>query len=385
MRQQVQLGVDIFLQQTIAYKQQRIGFVTNDAAYTSTGVLSRHALIKKRLNIIKLFSPEHGISTTGADGTYQKSGTDTLTGLPVISLYADQLAPDEAALNDIDLVIFDIPDVGCRFYTYLWTMTHVMEACAKYKKPFIVLDRPNPIGADLSRAEGPMLDESNCASFVGRWNIPLKHCCTLGELAMYFAGSKINNIHLNVIKMLHYQRNYIAGKDFLFTPTSPAIQDVETALLYPGMGLLEGIFINEGRGTALPFRVFGAPWLKHKELEKHLLQNNLPGLSMNTISYIPATGIYAAETCYGLQIHITDVQSFCSVKTGLAFLQGILQLHPQQVKERLYKTNANPSGKGHLDKLLGVPNAFEQLQQGTKFDIVIAEAWKNKIKDFLLY
>ncbi len=253
------------------------------------------------------------------------------------------------------------------------------------KKPFIVLDRPNPIGADLSRAEGPMLDESNCASFVGRWNIPLKHCCTLGELAMYFAGSKINNIHLNVIKMLHYQRNYIAGKDFLFTPTSPAIQDVETALLYPGMGLLEGIFINEGRGTALPFRVFGAPWLKHKELEKHLLQNNLPGLSMNTISYIPATGIYAAETCYGLQIHITDVQSFCSVKTGLAFLQGILQLHPQQVKERLYKTNANPSGKGHLDKLLGVPNAFEQLQQGTKFDIVIAEAWKNKIKDFLLY
>ena len=178
-----QYGIDVFLQQAPAYKNKRIGLITNNAATTNQGIMSRVALLQHGFNLVKLFSPEHGIGTNGADGVAQQNNNDSITGLPVISLYGDQLAPHANDLDDLDLIVFDIPDVGCRFYTYLWTMTYVMEACAANQKPLLILDRPNPIGNDLEHAEGPFLDEATCTSFIGRWSIPVKHCCTLGELA----------------------------------------------------------------------------------------------------------------------------------------------------------------------------------------------------------
>ena len=138
--------------------------------------MSRVALLKNQFKLVKIFSPEHGISVKGDDGVKQQNVTDTITDLPVVSLYGEKLMPSEEDMQDVDMVLFDIPDIGCRFYTYLWTMTYVMESCAAYNKPFMILDRPNPIGALLEKAEGPMLDEANCSSFIGRWNIPLKHC-----------------------------------------------------------------------------------------------------------------------------------------------------------------------------------------------------------------
>ena len=170
----------------------------------ATGTLSRVALLNHHFNLIRLFSPEHGITVKGDDGVPQQGGDDVFTGLPVISLYSEKLAPNEDDLKDVDLVLFDIPDVGCRFYTYLWTMTYVMEACARTGKRFVVLDRPNPIGALLENAEGPMLDEVHCGSFIGRWNIPLKHCCTLGELALYFAATRMPALQIDVVKVKGY-------------------------------------------------------------------------------------------------------------------------------------------------------------------------------------
>ena len=151
----LQAGIDVLLQQPSAFQQQRIAFVTNNAAVTNDGLLSRAALLQHSYNLVKLFSPEHGINTMGTDGAAQQNSIDAITGLPVISLYNNKLAPTEEELHNTDVVLFDIPDVGCRFYTYLWTMTHVMEACAQYNKPFVVLDRPNPIGALIEKAEGP--------------------------------------------------------------------------------------------------------------------------------------------------------------------------------------------------------------------------------------
>jgi uncharacterized protein YbbC (DUF1343 family) len=171
----IQYGIDVLLHKQNAFKKQRTALVTNNAATTISGEQSRAVLLKHQFRLIKLFAPEHGITVTGADGVAQQGGTDALTNLPVISLYNNKLAPTEEELNDVDAVLFDIPDVGCRFYTYLWTMTYVIEACAQYNKPFIVLDRPNLIGALLEKAEGPFLDEATCSSFIGRWNIPLKH------------------------------------------------------------------------------------------------------------------------------------------------------------------------------------------------------------------
>ena len=212
-------------------------------------------MLKNGFTLVKLFSPEHGLTASGADGAFQNNHIDNLTNLPVTSLYGDRLAPAEEDLDDIDIVLFDIPDVGCRFYTYLWTMTHVMESCASFNKQFIVADRPNPIGGNMLQAEGPMLDEENCSSFIGRWSIPVRHSCTLGELAKYFAGTKIKSLQLEVIPAGNWQRNQIADDSGLkFIPTSPAIQSLNTALLYPGMGLLEGINVNEGRGTDKAFQ-----------------------------------------------------------------------------------------------------------------------------------
>ncbi len=385
MKKPIQCGIDVLLQQPAAYKEKRIALVSNNAACTTAGEPSRAALLKQGFRLTKLFSPEHGISTSGADGAFQPNGTDELTGLPVISLYGEKLAPTAEDFCDIDLVLFDIPDVGCRFYTYLWTMTYVMQACAAQQKPFMVLDRPNPIGADLKKAEGPMLDEKNCSSFIGRWNIPLKHSCTLGELASYFAATKMKGLDIDVIRVQHYNRQQTALHDFLFTPTSPAIRDIETAMLYPGTGLLEGINVNEGRGTDKAFRICGTPWMNHKALKNELEKQPLPGLALTTINYSPDTGIYAGQYCNGLQLHIHDATVFSAVKTGIALLQSILQLHPQQVTERLYPTNANPTGSLHLDKLLGVQHTFTKLQDGQLLQTAIATEWEMMMKPFLLY
>src|SRR4249919_441388 len=236
--QQVIPAIDIFLQNPEVSKNSGFAIVTNNAAFTSDRILSRLALKEKGFNLVRIFSPEHGISVKGADGSYQKDTIDIKTALPIISLYGDRLIPTEEDLKDIDIVLFDIPDVGCRFYTYLWTMTYVMEACAKYNKQLIILDRPNPIGGNLEMAEGPMLDEKTCASFIGRWSIPIRHSCTVGELANYFSNKKVKGLDLKIITAKNWQRNQIAGAGFDFYPTSPAIKNISTALVYPGMGLL---------------------------------------------------------------------------------------------------------------------------------------------------
>ena len=271
----VLFGIDLLLTQAANYTAKRMALVCNNASLTNTGITTRAALLQKGFTLVKLFSPEHGLTATGEDGSFQNDSIDTATGLPVISLYGNHLAPLQKDLEDIDVVVFDIPDIGCRFYTYLWTMTHVMESCAANNKELIITDRPNPITGNPLLAEGPMLDEKNCSSFIGRYAIPVRHSCTLGELALYFAAFKIKNLRLTVIPVQNWQRNQSSG--FIFTPTSPAIQNQHTALLYPGMGLLEGINVNEGRGTNQPFNCCGAPWINENDLQivKIITNNHL--------------------------------------------------------------------------------------------------------------
>jgi uncharacterized protein YbbC (DUF1343 family) len=353
-------------------------------AKTSMGLSTRGALLKEGFEIVKLFSPEHGLSARGVDGAFQKNGMDDLTGLPVISLYGDHFAPTEKDLDDIDLVLFDIPDVGCRFYTYVWTMTHVMESCALFNKPFILADRPNPISGNLSMAEGPMLDVEHCSSFIGRWSIPIRHSCTLGELANYFAATRIKSLDLKVIPVSNWQRNHIVDEQE-FTPTSPAIQNITTALLYPGLGLLEGINVNEGRGTEKPFRVCGAPWIDSVALQEAFMKQNCEGVTCQIISYKPNEGLYVKEDCRGLEFFISDINSFHPVATGLALLQTIMELYPEFVEERLYKTAVNLEGDGHLDKLLGVKDAFRMLKSKEIIEMDVANFWKRTIQPFLIY
>lgn len=386
-KQKILFGIDNFLLKAEKFKPLRLALVTNNAATTSQGELSRKVLMKSGFNIIKLFSPEHGLAAQGEDGAYQSNITDGATGLPVISLYGDYLLPTEKDLADVDAVLFDIPDVGCRFYTYLWTMTYVMEACAKFNKQLIILDRPDPTCGNMDLAEGPMLDETNCSSFTGRWSIPVRHCCTLGELASYFASTRINNLDLQIIKVQNWKREQTAKEaGWFFTSPSPAITDAETAILYPALGLMEGINVNEGRGTPFPFKIFGAPWINTSQLQKTFQSLRMPGINCQSFVYTPTGGLYADESCNGLQLAITDASAFRPVQTGLKLIQLITSLYPDHCKERLYSTRANKTGKGHLDKLTGVYHSFKKIKNGVLPETELADSiWKEIIQPFLLY
>jgi uncharacterized protein YbbC (DUF1343 family) len=391
----IQYGIDVLLAQQPDWKSKRMALVTNHAATTSRFVPSRVALLQEGFNIVKLFSPEHGLDTTGADGHAMGNSIDTLTRLPVISLYGDKLKPVHEDLADIDLVLFDIPDIGSRFYTYLWTMSHVLEACAACNIPFIIADRPNPLSGNLMRAEGPMLDEMHCSSFIGRWSIPVRHSCTLGELARYFNVSRGINCRLEVIPCVNWRRSmYHPDCSHSFVPLSPAIPGFEAALLYPGLCFLEATNCSEGRGTATPFRIAGAPWLQADETAR-LLNKMIPAISNNVyvrpVVFTPTEGKYTGLPCNGVMLHVTDPSFLLPVATGWLLIRIIKELHPHHFQWADYPTHVNPSGKKHLDLLSGISNAeilfdtaLPHFVDAIKKHTVVND-WALRIQPYLMY
>jgi uncharacterized protein YbbC (DUF1343 family) len=391
----IQYGIDVLLAQQPQWKSKRIAFVTNHAATTSRFIPSRAALLQQGFNILKLFSPEHGLDTTGADGHAMGNSIDPLTKLPVISLYGDNLAPSHEDLTDIDLLLFDIPDVGCRFYTYLWTMSYVLEACAANNIPFVIADRPNPLSGNIQLAEGPMLDETHCRSFIGRWSIPVRHSCTLGELARYFNSSRGINGDLEVIPCVNWRRNmFYPDWSHSFIPLSPAIPAFESALLYPGLCFLEATNCSEGRATAIPFRVAGAPWLLAEETAR-VFNSMIPAISNNVslrpIVFTPSEGKYAGQPCNGVMLHVTDPVFFLPITTGWLLIRIIKELHPHNFQWTGYPTHVNPTGKKHLDLLSGISGtetlfetALPEFITTAKKHIVLKD-WLLQIQPHLIY
>ena len=377
-------GIDGLPEQQQHLLLQRLALVTNDVALTGQGVPVRAALQQSGATLLRLFSPEHGLQAAGADGQQQPDSVDPLTNLPVISLYGNRMAPEPVHLHDVDTVLFDIPDVGCRFYTYLWTLTHVMEACATSGTKLLVADRPNPTGLDLRQAEGPWLDETTCSSFIGRWNIPVRHCCTLGELARYFAATRLPELQLEVLPVQAYSRT-TPFPAAAFVPTSPAIRNLETAQLYPGTCLLEGVNINEGRGTGLDFRVAAAPWMNPAAVLAELNAAIVPGVRAEPISFTAVTPPYAGERCEGLRLYVTDTATFRPVHTGLCLLQAIQRAQPGQLQPRLYRTAANPGGDQHLDRLTGIPDSLKHILNGEELATQVQPLWQEIMSPFLLY
>jgi len=382
-------GIDQLLQSNPNWKKQRIALVTNQAATTATYIPSRKALLDAGFNICRLFSPEHGLDIRGADGAKMKDGTDNLTGLPVISLYSEKLAPAAADLKGIDLVLFDIPDIGCRFYTYLWTLTHVLESCGHYGKKLVILDRPNPISGNLALAEGPVLDEQHCTSFIGRWAIPLRHSCTFGELALYFNEIKGLEASVEVITCNGWKRNMFQPDwQLQFVPTSPAMNNFQSALLYPGLGLLEATNISEGRGTPIPFSRIGAPWFNPKLFAKYF---KVPGIRTQAVTFTPTESKYQQEPCQGISISVAAPYQIPSVSIGLLLIKQLYDLFPRDFQWKPYPTLVNPTGNQHLDKLLGIPDT-ETLFDYTLSDfektirqITDTGSWQQAISPFLLY
>ena len=374
----LQFGIDIVLNNNPNWKQQRIAMLTNDAAKTNIGIHGRLALKNAGFNLVQLFSPEHGINAIGQDGALMKDGVDEITNLPIKSLYGKKFMPSEEDLKDIDIMLFDIPDAGTRFYTYLWSMTYWIEAAAKYKKQVIILDRPNPLGGDLNNCEGPMLD-TKLTSFIGRFNIPIKHQCSFGELAHYFNELQNWNAQLTVIKAEGWNRNQLFYDwNLPWWNPSPALQNMEATLLYPGLCFFEATNVSVGRGTKYSFEWLGAEWL------------NIPAVVMICQNILKEDLVVETET-NGIRIKVIDPYSYDAVLNGLILLKLIKDIHPTDFKWAPYPTIANPSGSNHLSLLLGMPNAEsifelplqEWLQQIGKS--IKVSGWSKDIAPYLLY
>lgn len=391
----VVFGIDVLLAQTPDWRIRRIGLVTNHAATTSQFVPSRVALLQQGFNIVKLFSPEHGLDTTGADGHAMENSIDVLTRLPVVSLYGDKLAPSPSDLADVDLVLFDIPDIGSRFYTYLWTMSYVLEACASAGIPLVIADRPNPLSGNLALAAGPLLDEAHCSSFIGRWSIPVRHSSTLGELAGYFDASRHIDCRLDVVPCRNWRREmFYPDWARSFVPLSPAIPAFESALLYQGLCLLEATNCSEGRGTATPFRVVGAPWLRADETARWFnatISEMAQGVHARPVVFTPAEGKYAGQKCNGLMLHVSGVPDFSPLQAGMLIVKIVRELHPDGFRWAPYPTHVNPSGRKHLDLLLGIEGAENLFDLPMPEFVAAAGAltaagdWARRIEPFLLY
>jgi uncharacterized protein YbbC (DUF1343 family) len=388
----VRTGVDRFAEEGEFASCARFALVTNDGACNTAFIPSRLALVESGHRIVKLFSPEHGLQAVGPDGHAMASGSDALTGLPVTSLYGDALKPSKQDLEYIDAVLFDLPDVGCRCYTYLWTLSYVMEACEEQGKPLIVLDRPNPISGILSLAEGPMLADPRCASFIGRWNIPLRHSCTFGELAQLWKATRIQNLDLRVVRVNGWSRQmFYHDWGSSFVPTSPAMANAEACLLYPGLCLSEGVNLSEGRGTPQAFRVLGSPWMRAAEVAAEFNRLGLPGVAGRAVTFVPEIGKYRGQGCNGVMLHATDVRQIRPVLSAMILIKLIRDLHCDAFAWSTYPTHVNPQGTGHLDKLLGVAHAellFEQpwdLFRNSLEPLLACPEWPSQVEGHLLY
>ena len=373
---------------------RRAGLVTNDAARLASdaSVRARSALVSAGVPIVRLFSPEHGLTASAADGVAVADGTDALTGLPVVSLYGERLRPDPDSLRDLDAVLFDVPDVGARFYTYTWTLFHMMSACAELDIPLVVLDRPNPLGGDLACAEGPVLDLA-CRSFVGDDAIPIRHQLTLGEMARYWKREHFTGMDLRVVMCDGWTRAMRWPDTGLpWVPTSPAMPSYESAQLYPGTCLFEATNLSVARGTDAPFQQVGAPWLDVPAVLTDLARRIPKGVEFSEVTFTPGAAPYIGEPCKGVRVKVTNADALRPVALSLLLLAAVATTHRLRFQWARYPTAANPSGEGHFERLIGrrdIRRRFDASPGDINADVVRGWTdvgdWTERVRPALLY
>lgn len=383
-----------------------MGLVTNPTGVDShlNGLIDlfhRHPSI----DLVALFGPEHGVRGNAQSGEYVPFYRDEKTSLPVYSLYGQSLkhdpdrlddidavmrsfdtaaegkSPDMAMLEDVDVMVFDIQDIGTRIYTYAATMAYCMQASAEKGIDFIVLDRPNPINGKTM--EGPVLEYPEFSSYVGLYPIPVRHGMTIGELAGLFNDCFLpKKVNLAVVPTKGWERAMWLDQTGLpWISPSPNIPTLETATVYPGQVFLEGTNISEGRGTAKPFELFGAPWINGSELADALNGLALPGVKFREIWFTPFFSKFKNESCRGAQIHVLDRQTFQPFCTSLNIIQKVKEMYPDKFR---FHTQ-------YFDKIIGsasVRHAIENAHPASKIVDSYAsqiEAFKCQRESYLMY
>ena len=328
------------------------------------------------MKLIALFSPEHGIR--GAVDENVGDTKDEKTGLPVYSLYGPRRKPTVDLLKGIDTLVYDIQDVGCRYYTYISTLGLILEAGAENNIKVIVLDRPNPIGG--VEVAGPIRDASSESSFVAWHRLPLRHGLTVGELAKLFQDERKIGVHLEVVKCEGWHRaDFYDKTDLPWINPSPNMRSLTQALLYPGIGLLETTNISVGRGTDQPFEWIGAPWMDGVRLAAALAERKLPGVRFVPVSRTPSSSTHAEKECGGIQIIVDDWATFEPVHTGIAIAVELHRLFPTEWKtDRYNRLLANVA----TFEGLKAGKSSEELERGWQSDL---EAFKARRRKYLLY
>lgn len=354
---------------------KRVGLLTNPSGVNSRLERTADRLHRtKSLELTALFGPEHGLRSNAEDGVAVASSIDPATGVPVHSLYGEKRQPDEATLRDVDVLLCDIQDVGVRFYTFLSTLFETMKACAEFDIPVVVLDRPNPIGGEL--VEGNILDPAFC-SFVGVYPLPVRHGMTLGELAFFLNEEGKLGAEVSVVEMRGWDRaNYWADTGLIWVPPSPNMPTADTTLVYPGMCFFEGTNLSEGRGTTRPFEQVGAPFVDGNRLAEELNREPTPGALFRPVSFAPASGKFADQTCEGIHLHVIDREIFRPVTAGLTTLATAARLWPESFAWRL-----PGHGIHNFDKLAGTDRIRFAIDSGANLETLMSQ-WDQERETF---
>ena len=325
-------------------KGRRVGLMTNPTGVDHS-LTSTIDIVHSRYQLSALYAVEHGIRGDAQAGAAVGDTVDPETGVKVFSAFGKNSRFTDEMLDAFDVLVFDIQDVGARFYTYLYSLGYAMEACARKGKSVVVLDRVNPIGG--TRLEGTVLD-LKFSSFVGDYELPTRYALTIGEFARYLKDYLKLDLDLTVVPLTGWERRmYLDDTDLPWAAPSPNCQNLDAALTYTGMCVFEGTNISEGRGTTVPFQVAGAPFIDSFLLEEEMAKLKLPGLYFRPVSFCPTFSKHEGTLCHGVQMHITDRDSCDTVLGGLLLLETIFRLWPDKAE---YLSH---DGTFFLDRLLG--------------------------------
>jgi len=387
-RPPVKLGVEIlFAKHADLIRGKRMGLITNPTGLDShlDSIIDRFRA-EPGVTLVALYGPEHGVRGNAQAGEYVSFYYDEHLKLPVFSLYGQTHKPpadmmtniDEymrsfdtkhegkqvaaGMMQSVDVMVFDLQDVGTRVYTYIATMAYAMQAAADAKIPFIVLDRPNPINGVTM--EGPILEYPKHSSFIGLYPIPLRHGMTAGELARLFNDKFLTNkVNLTVVPMENWSRDEWFNETSLpWVMPSPNLPTPESATVYPGQVMIEGTNLSEGRGTTKPFELFGAPWIDGFVLSKKLNDLHLPGVKFREVWFTPTFSKFSGQQCGGCQLHVTDCDAYRPIATTLAILSEIKKEYGNKLEFHA----------AYFDKVLGTSSVREALERCESVDKIVA-------------